>query len=57
MGLICADGERDELAGMFTKAGLTHIARPKNMSQMLPGGTHDGEYPLRRYSRIVEVER
>lgn len=57
VGLICADGERDELAGMFTKAGLTHIARPKNMSQMLPGGTHDGEYPLRRYSRIVEVER
>ena len=57
VGLICADNERDELASMFTKAGLTHIARPKNMSQMLPGGTHDGEYPLRRYSRIVEVER
>ena len=57
VGLICADNERDELAGMFTKAGLTHIARPKNMSQMLPGGTNDGEYPLRRYSRIVEVER
>lgn len=57
VGLICVDCERDELAGMFTKAGLTHIARPKNMSQMLPGGTHDGEYPLRRYSRIVEVER
>lgn len=57
VGLICADSERDELADVFTKAGLTHIARPKNMSQMLPGGTHDGEYPLRRYSRIVEVER
>ena len=57
VGLICADSERDELAGAFTKAGLTHIARPKNMSQMLSGGTHDGEYPLRRYSRIVEVER
>lgn len=57
VGLICADEERGELAGFFTKAGLTHIARLKNMSQMLPGGTHDGEYPLRRYSRIVEVER
>lgn len=57
VGLICADAERSELAGIFTKAGLTHIARPGNMSQMLPGGTHDGEYPLRRYSRIVEVER
>lgn len=57
VGLICADGERDELVDIFTKTGLTHIARPQNMSQMLPGGTHDGEYPLRRYSRIVEVER
>lgn len=56
VGLICADSERAELADHFTKAGLTHIARPKNMSRMLPGGTHDGEYPLRRYSRIVEVE-
>lgn len=57
VGLICTGEEREELADIFTKAGLTHIARPKNMSQMLPGGTHDGEYPLRRYSRIVEVER
>lgn len=57
VGLICADEERGDLADVFAKTGLTHIARPKNMSQMLPGGTHDGEYPLRRYSRIVEVER
>lgn len=55
IGLICTDNERDELADIFVKAGLTHIARPKSMSQMLPSGTHDGEYPLRRYSRIVEV--
>ena len=55
VGLICADGERAELADIFAKAGLAHIAQPKSMSQMLPGGTHDGEYPLRRYSRIVEV--
>lgn len=46
-----------ELTDLFVKTGLTHIARPKNMSQMLSGGTHDGEYPLRRYSRIIEVER
>jgi len=57
VGLICAEDEREELADIFVKSGLTHIARPKNMSQMLPGGTHDGEYPLRRYSRVVEVER
>ena len=57
VGLVCGDSERTELADIFAKTGLTHIARTKNMSQMLPGGTHDGEYPLRRYSRIVEVEK
>lgn len=57
VGLICKDVERDMLVDSFIKAGLTHIAHPVNMSQMLPGGTHDGEYPLRRYSRVVEVER
>lgn len=56
VGLICMEEERNELSDSLTKAGLTHIVRPKNMSQMLPGGTHDGEYPLRRYSRVVEVE-
>ena len=57
VGLICTEKERKELAELFVKTGLTHIVRPKNMSQMLPGGTHDGKYPLRRYSRIIEVER
>lgn len=57
VGLICAEEERKELADLFIKAGVTHVARPKNMSWMLPGGTHDGEYPLRRYSRIIEVEQ
>lgn len=56
VGLICAEEERKELAELFIKAGLTHIVKPRNMSQMLPGGTHDGEYPLRRYCRIVEME-
>ena len=56
VGLICGDIERVELSEFFVKAGLTHIVRPQNMSQMLPGGTHDGEYPLRRYTRIVELE-
>ena len=56
-GLICTQEERMELTDLFVKTGLTHITRPKNMAQMLPEGTHDGEYPLRRYSRIVEVER
>ncbi len=57
VGLICAESERAELVNILTKTGVTHVARGGSMSQMLPGGTHDGEYPLRRYSRIVEVEK
>ena len=54
--MICTQEERMELTDLFVKTGLTHIARPQIMSRMLPGGTHDGEYPLRRYSRISELE-
>ena len=57
VGLICAESERAEFVNILTKTGVTHVARGGSMSQMLPGGTHDGEYPLRRYSRIVEVEK
>ncbi len=56
VGLICTDEERVELTELLVKTGVTHIAQPKNMSKMLPGGTHDGEYPLRRYSKVVEIE-
>lgn len=56
VGLICSDNERRELADLLGKTGITRIAHGGNMSQTVPGGAHDGEYPLRRYSRIVEVE-
>lgn len=55
VGLICSDAERNELADLLAKTGITRIARGGNMSQTVPGGAHDGEYPLRRYTRVVEV--
>lgn len=55
VGLICTEAERSLLAKEFAKAGLVRINRGGNMSHTLPGEAHDGEYPLRRYSRIVEV--
>ena len=56
-GLLCTPEKRDELTGLLARAGLTRITRAGTMSAAFPGEAHDGEYPLRRYLRIVDVER
>lgn len=56
VGLICKKEEREELAKEFCKAGVTRITHAGTMSDTLPGEAHDGEYPLRRYCKIVEYE-
>lgn len=57
VGLLCSQEEREELADLLIKAGVTRIAGNGDMSLMAPEAAHDGEYPLRRYSKIVEVEK
>lgn len=54
VGLLCAEEEREELSGYLLRAGATRITSGAEMSRMLSGESHDGEYPLRRYSKIVE---
>lgn len=56
VGLICKDEDRELLVKELIKAGVVQITHGGNMSEVIPGGTHDGEYPLRRYCKIVEVE-
>lgn len=56
-GLICAPEKREVLTALLAQAGLTRITRAENMSASFPGEAHDGEYPLRRYLRVVDVER
>lgn len=56
VGLICEEIEREELADLLARTGVTRISRGGDMSVTVPGGAHDGEYPLRRYCRLVEVE-
>lgn len=56
VGLLCGDSDREELADLFTKAGLTHITRAGRMAHATLGAAHDGEYPLLRYTRVVEAE-
>lgn len=56
VGLVCAQEERKELAQLLAKTGITRIAHGGDMSHTAPGSAHDGEYPLRRYCKVVEIE-
>lgn len=54
-GLLCGAEEKAELAGLLGTAGVVRITG-SDMSRMIPGEAHDGTYPLREYSRIVEID-
>ena len=55
-GLICPDSEREVLAALLARAGVNRITAPGHMSDSFPCEAHDGEYPLRRYVRVVDIE-
>lgn len=54
VGLLCGSDERTELSDILARAGVSRIRNNDNMSDMIYGEAHDGEYPLLRYSRVVE---
>ena len=54
-GLLCPPEERAELTALLARAGVNRITAPGRMSALLPGEAHDGEYPLRRYLRAVDI--
>ena len=55
-GLLCPGSERKAIAALLARAGVNRITAPGHMSDALPLEAHDGEYPLRRYVRVVDVE-
>ncbi|MCI9156329.1 MAG: acyl-CoA reductase [Lawsonibacter sp.] len=55
-GLLCPPSEREELSALLARAGLNRITVPGHMSDTFPLESHDGEYPLRRYVRVVDIE-
>ena len=55
-GLICAGECREELEMLLCSCGVSRITDAGSMSALFADGTHDGEYPLRRYVRFVDVE-
>ncbi len=55
-GLICPPEDRAELTELLIRSGVNRVTRAGTMSETFPGEAHDGEYPLRRYTRAVDVE-
>lgn len=47
--------DREEIVSLLAKAGAVRITALGDNSRMLAGESHDGEYALRRYIRIVET--
>ena len=52
-GLICDSEKRAQLTDILCCCGLVRIMRAGEMSEAFCGEAHDGEYPLRRYVRMV----
>ena len=54
-GLICSPADRVRFTEMLMRCGVTRILTAGRMSDTFLGEAHDGEYPLRRYTRIVDI--
>lgn len=55
-GLICLEKDRGGLTDLFFKTGAVRVCPPAVMSDAYCLMPHDGEYPLRRYTKIVTAE-
>ncbi len=55
-GLICERDRRERLESLLIRAGVCRIMGAGNMSEEIIGGSHDGEFGLRRYMRAVTTE-
>jgi hypothetical protein len=56
VALVWDDERKTELEALFAKTGIVRITTGDRMSTSYCGMPHDGEYPLRRYMKIVSVE-
>lgn len=55
VGLLCADTEREMISEMLFKTGTVRICPGEYMSSAYCGAPHDGEYSLRRYTKVVSL--
>ncbi|WP_215697351.1 acyl-CoA reductase [Clostridium sp. MCC353] len=53
--LVCGQKDRAELTSLLVRAGVVRIRPGEEMDTLYPGQPHDGEYPLIRYSRVIDL--
>lgn len=55
-GLLCASADWKPLSEILRRAGVCRIRTGEHMSLPMAGEAHDGEFALRRYTKIIETE-
>ena len=55
--LLCPVQERAALTELLIRSGVNRVRRAGDLSASFPGEAHDGEFPLRRCTRIVDIEK
>lgn len=55
VGLLCGEREKTELQEKLWKAGAVRISSGEKMSRGYCGMPHDGDYSLRRYTKVVSA--
>ena len=55
-GLICPPDSRKDLTDLLIRCGLIRVTSPSDMSAYFPGESHDGEYALDRYTRVINIQ-
>ena len=56
VALLCSEAEKPEIVEKLQKTGAVRICSGGRMSATYLGAAHDGEYPLRRYTKVFAVE-
>ncbi len=54
-GLLCDKNEKQDLCNLLINAGVVRITEG-DLSRTFFGETHDGTYPLREYTKVVEID-
>ncbi len=57
VGLMVPKSHHTEYTSLLVQSGVVRVTSGEKMSSMMIGESHDGQLPLRLYSRIVEVEQ
>jgi hypothetical protein len=57
VGLMTSNQSYQQYVEIFVKSGITRITSGADMSRMIIGESHDGLYPLKLYTKIIEIEK